>query len=64
LTDDLLRVDALLLGLKGILPIHATPTAELAAVMRKERPGRALPQKWRVTEVTYAGDPGRDERRP
>ena len=56
--DDFLRVSALLSGLEGALPLHAEPIAELAAVMRRDLPGRPLPRQWRVTQVSYAGDPG------
>lgn len=56
--DDLLRVSALLGAMDKALPLHAVPTPELAAVMRKERPGRDLPRQWRITAVSYAGDPG------
>lgn len=56
--DDLLRVQALLDGMTSALPIRVTPTPELAAVMRQQRPLRDLPQEWQIAEVTYAGDPG------
>jgi hypothetical protein len=58
LIDDFLRVSALLAGLEGALPLHAEPLAELATVMRQDLPGRPLPRQWRVTQVSYAGDPG------
>lgn len=56
--DDIVRVGALLAGLEDALPLQAEPTAELAAVMRQDRPGRALPRHCRVTKISYAGDPG------
>lgn len=56
--DDPLRVDALLAKMKDSLPLLAAPMPELAAVMRRQNPGRDLPPQWRITEVTYAGDPG------
>jgi hypothetical protein len=56
--DDLLRVNALLAAMDAALPLHVALTPQLAAAMRKERPGRDLPREWRVTEVSYAGDPG------
>jgi hypothetical protein len=58
MTDDLVRVDALLAKMKEALPLHATPLPDLAAVMRRQRPEANLPRQWRITEVTYAGDPG------
>ncbi|HET6158100.1 MAG TPA: hypothetical protein VFE34_07140 [Dongiaceae bacterium] len=56
--DDLLRVDALLEGMQQMLPIRTTPTPELAAVIRQQRPGLDLQPEWQIAEVTYAGDPG------
>jgi hypothetical protein len=56
--DDLFRVQALLDGLRQALPIRATPTPELAAVMRRQKPERVLPREWQIEDVTYAGDPG------
>jgi hypothetical protein len=58
LIDDLLRVDALLTGMREALPLLAAPTPELAAVIRKQKAGYDLPRQWRVIDVTYAGDPG------
>ena len=56
--DDLLRVDALITRMREALPLSAFATPELAAALQKRKPGCDLPRQWRVTEVTYAGDPG------
>jgi hypothetical protein len=52
------RVDALLARMKEALPLHAAPTPELAAMIRKQKPQENLPRQWRITDVSYAGDPG------
>lgn len=56
--DDLLRVNALIAGMTEALPLFASATPEMAAVMRKQKPGCELPRQWRITQVAYAGDPG------
>ena len=58
MTDDILRVSALIDGMQKALPIRVTPTSELATVLRQQRPGRELPREWEVAKVSYAGDPG------
>ena len=52
--DAMLLVDAM----NRTLPLMASASPELAAVMRKQSPGCELPRKWQVTEVYYADDPG------
>ena len=56
--DNLRQVDALITKMRMALPIMAGAMPELAAVMREQLPGHALPRQWRITEVHYSGDPG------
>jgi hypothetical protein len=56
--DDLEKVDRLIAKLRQNLPLVATMSPELAAVVREESPDIGSSVQCRVARVDYSGDPG------
>ena len=56
--DNPARADRLLTMLRASLPIPATMTSELMAVLRGQSGGADVPTKCQVTGLHYAGDEG------
>jgi len=56
--DDRNQVERLVPKLREALPLIATLSPPLAALVREESPGIDVPKRCAVTRVDYAGDEG------
>src|SRR5260370_3903452 len=56
--DNRKQVERLLPKLRESLPLLATLTPEVAAIVREESPAVELSQQYAITRVDYAGDEG------
>jgi hypothetical protein len=56
--DNPEQVERLVAKLRESLPLLATVTPEVAAVIREESPAAALLRPYPITRVDYAGDEG------
>jgi hypothetical protein len=56
--DNPLQVERLVAKLRGSLPLFATVTPEVAAVIRDKSPQADPSRRYAITRVDYAGDEG------
>jgi hypothetical protein len=56
--DNHEQAERLVAELRESLPLSALLTPQLAALLRKEKPGVSVPRACPITQVDYAGDEG------